>query len=165
MSLQVSKHNNQFVGPVIAIAAATLLLGASWAISASTDDSEFFAASGSRYAPIIQRSEAAFMNRDVAGSTADLDADYVLYDILEDGAIERIRGVENVRSALGKIFESGVWLSSEVDRLALVDNTLVQIEHDTFKTEDGEKTISTLVVFEHRNGKRWREWRYIPADR
>jgi hypothetical protein len=127
---------------------------------------EFFANSGSSYAPIIQASEAAFMKREVEGSVANLDADYQLIDIKDEGAVERIRGIDNVRAALGMIFASDVWINSEVTRLALVDNTLVQIEHDTFKTEDGgQKTVSTLVVFEHRNGKRWREWRFIPADR
>ena len=99
------------------------------------------------------------------GAIANLDDDYVLYDIKEEGAIARLRGKETVRQALGMIFQSDVWIESDVTRLALVDNTLVQIEHDTFKTDDGTKTVSTLVVFEHRNGKRWREWRFIPADR
>lgn len=105
------------------------------------------------------------MKREVEGSIANLDEDYVLYDIKEEGAVERLRGVEVVRKALGLMFQSDVWIESDVTRLALVENTLVQIEHDTFKTENGPKTVSTLVVFEHRNGKRWREWRFIPADR
>ncbi len=124
-----------------------------------------FANSGSRYAPIIQASEAAFMQRDVEGAIANLDPDYVLIDIKDEGAVERVRGIESVRAALGMMFESDVWIDSEVTRLALVDNMLVQIEHDTFKTDAGPKTVSTLVVFEHRDGKRWREWRFIPADR
>jgi limonene-1,2-epoxide hydrolase len=145
--------------------AVFLLLGG-YAFGSATGDEEFFANSGSRYAPIIQASEAAFMQRDVEGSIENLDPDYVLYDIKDAGAIERVRGTEKVRAALGMMFASDVWIDSEVTRLALVDNTLVQIEHDTFRTEDGgQKTVSTLVVFEHRNGKRWREWRYVPADR
>ena len=105
------------------------------------------------------------MRREVEGSIANLDEDYVLFDIKDEGAVERVRGVEAVRAALGMMFQSDVWIDSEVTRLVLVDNTLVQIEHDTFKTDDGQKTVSTLVVFEHRDGKRWREWRFIPSDR
>jgi len=160
-----SFNGTMTVRPITAGIAAFLLLVAGWASGAVGTDAEFFANSGSRYAPIIQSSEQAFMNREVEGSIANLDEDYVLYDIKEEGAVERLRGVEVVRKALGMMFQSDVWIESEVTRLALVDNTLVQIEHDTFKTEDGPKTVSTLVVFEHRNGKRWREWRFIPADR
>jgi len=153
------------IRPLTAIIVAALLLAAGWAYGAATGDAEFFANSGSRYAPIIQASEAAFMQREVEGSIENLDEDYVLFDIRDEGAVERVRGIEAVRAALGMMFESDVWIDSEVTRLSLVDNTLVQIEHDTFKTDDGQKTVSTLVVFEHRNGKRWREWRFIPADR
>lgn len=147
-----------------AIAAFVLLAGCTPGGHGSDD--EFFANSGSRYAPIIQSSEVAFMRREVEGSIENLDEDYQLIDIKDEGAVERIRGIENVRQALGMMFASDVWIDSEVTRLALVDNTLVQIEHDTFRTENGgQRTVSTLVVFEHRDGKRWREWRFIPADR
>jgi limonene-1,2-epoxide hydrolase len=153
------------IRPVTAGVAALLLLVAGWASGAASGDAEFFANSGSRYAPIIQSSEAAFMQRDVEGAIENLDPDYVLFDIKDEGAVERVRGTAKVRSALGMMFASDVWIDSEVTRLALVDNTLVQIEHDTFKVDDGTKTVSTLVVFEHRDGKRWREWRFVPADR
>ena len=153
------------VRPLTAGISALLLLVAGWASGAVSIDDEFFAKSGSRYAPIIQSSEKAFMEREVEGSIENLDEEYQLIDIKEEGAVERLRGVEVVRKALGMMFQSDVWIESEVTRLALVDNTLVQIEHDTFKTDNGPKTVSTLVVFEHRNGKRWREWRFIPADR
>ncbi|HJP39443.1 MAG TPA: hypothetical protein QF499_09995 [Gammaproteobacteria bacterium] len=151
--------------PLTAGMIALLLLVAGWASGTARNDDEFFAKSGSKYGKIIQASEQAFMAREVEGAIANLDDDYVLYDIKEEGAIARLRGKETVRQALGMIFQSDVWIESDVTRLALVDNTLVQIEHDTFKTDDGTKTVSTLVVFEHRNGKRWREWRFIPADR
>jgi hypothetical protein len=160
-----SANNKLAIPPLTAGILAVFLLTAGWASGAATGDAEFFANSGSRYAPIIQSSEAAFMKREVEGSVENLDADYVLFDIRDEGAVERVRGIEAVRSALGMMFQSDVWIDSEVTRLALVDNTLVQIEHDTFKTDAGQKTVSTLVVFEHRDGKRWREWRFIPADR
>ena len=145
---------------------AGLLLVAGFAFGAASSDEEFFANSGSRYAPIIQASEAAFMRREVEGSIEKLDEDYQLIDIKDEGAVVRVHGIEAVRSALGMMFASDIWIDSEVTRLALVDKMLVQIEHDTFKTKDGgQRTVSKLVVFEHRDGKRWREWRFIPADR
>lgn len=159
------KTKSLVLRPASAAAIAGLLLVTGWASGAVTADAEFFANSGSRYAPIIQASEAAFMQRDVEGAIANLDSDYILYDIKDDGAVQRVRGIDAVRAALGMMFASDVWLESDVTRLALVDNMLVQIEHDTFKTADGTKSVSTLVVFEHRDGKRWREWRFVPADR
>ena len=160
-----SQHRTLSVRPLTAGITALLLLVAGWASGTATGDAEFFANSGSKYAEIIQSSEKAFAAYEVEGAVASLDEDYVLYDMKEEGAVERLRGIENVRNALTMMFATDVWIGSEVTRLALVDNTLVQIEHDTFKTDDGPKTVSTLVVFEHRNGKRWREWRFIPADR
>ena len=118
------------------------------------------------YRNVISDSQAAFMKRDLEGAIAALDDDYVLYDIRDDGPSVRMRGRDNVRTLLGKFFENNTsWVDSEVERLALMDNILVQVEYDAFQTTDGVKTIPTLVVFEHRNGKRWREWRFSPTQR
>jgi hypothetical protein len=76
-----------------------------------------------------------------------------------------VRGIERVREALGGTFDAGTWLGANVYKWGLTDNTLVQIEEDFFSTEDGgRRSIKTLVVFEHRDGKRWREWRFKPKD-
>ena len=40
-----------------------------------------------------------------------------------------------------------------------------RIEYDTYKDETGSRVVPTLVIFEHRDGKRWREWRFPPKDR
>ena len=119
-----------------------------------------------QYREVIASSEAAFMRRDIDGAIANLDEDYVLYDIRDEGAVARMRGKAAVEKILGGFFESNTsWVGSEVERLTLIDNILVQIEHDTFETDQGLRTIPTLVVFEHRNGQRWREWRFSPKDR
>ncbi len=118
------------------------------------------------YVDVIAASEEAFMRRDIDGAIANLDEDYVLYQIGEDGPRERMRGKDTVRELLGGFFEANTsWVGSEVERLTLMDNTLVQVEYDFYETDGGRKTIPTLVVFEHRNGRRWREWRFSPRDR
>lgn len=118
-----------------------------------------------RYAPIIDQSEEFFGNRDVEGAILSLDDDFTMYEITEEGAEERVRGIEQVRQAVGGTFSSGKWLGANVYKWGLTDNTLVQIEEDFFRTDDGgTRSIKTLVVFEHRNGKRWREWRFKPKD-
>lgn len=118
------------------------------------------------YRSVISTSEAAFMKRDIDGAIAGLDEDYVLYDVLDDGAQARMRGRDNVRAILGKFFEQNTsWVDSEVERLTLMDNILVQVEYDSYQTPEGVKTVPTLVVFEHRDGRRWREWRFSPEQR
>ena len=119
-----------------------------------------------RYERIIQESQDAFMNKDVEGSIADLDEDFRYFEIGEEGPKETIRGRDNVRQALTMMFSTDRWLGAEVERWGLMDNIMVQVEKDTFRTDDGGTvTVPTLVVFEHRNGKRWREWRFRPEDR
>ncbi len=118
---------------------------------------------GNPYERVIESSEKAFMLRDIDGSIANLDDDYVLYDVTEQGAMPRMQGKENVRKILGSFFDnSDAWLDSDVDKWGLISNLLVQVEYDTFKTDSGPRTVPTLVVFEHRDGKRWREWRFRP---
>ena len=118
------------------------------------------------YVEVIAASEEAFMRRDIDGAIANLDDDYVLYQIEDEGPRERMRGKDTVRQLLGGFFEANTsWVGSEVERLTLINNTLVQVEYDFFETEAGRKTIPTLVVFEHRNGQRWREWRFSPQQR
>ena len=119
-----------------------------------------------QYEAIIQKSQDAFMAKDGEGAIADLDEDFRYFEIGEEGPKESIRGKENVREALTMMFATDRWLGAEVDRWGLMDNIMVQVEKDTFKTEDGGTiTVPTLVVFEHRNGKRWREWRFRPEDK
>jgi hypothetical protein len=118
-----------------------------------------------RYAAVINESEEFFNNRDIEGAILSLDDDFTMYEVTEAGVEERVRGIERVREALGGTFDAGTWLGANVYKWGLTDNTLVQIEEDFFSTEDGgRRSIKTLVVFEHRDGKRWREWRFKPKD-
>ncbi len=118
-----------------------------------------------RYVGVIEESEEFFNNRDVEGAILSLDDDFVMYEVTEVGAEERVRGVEQVRQAVGASFGTGKWLGANVYKWGLTDNTLVQIEEDFFSNDDGSRySIKTLVVFEHRDGKRWREWRFKPKD-
>jgi len=118
------------------------------------------------YAEIISRSEENFEELNVEGAILSLDDDFTMYEITEGGAEERVRGIEQVREALSGVFGSGTWRGANVYKWGLTDNTLVQIEEDFYRTEDGgTRAVKSLVVVEYRDGKRWREWRFKPQDR
>ena len=119
-----------------------------------------------RYVEVIETSEEFFNDRNIEGAIISLDDDFTMYEVTEEGAELRVRGIEQVRKAVGMSFGTGKWLGANVYKWGLTDNTLVQIEEDFFTTEDGGKrAVKTLVVFEHRDGKRWREWRFKPVDK
>ena len=40
---------------------------------------------------------------------------------------------------------------------------MVQIEHDKYEYDEGIRTVSTFVVIQYKDGKRWREWRLKPG--
>lgn len=117
------------------------------------------------YAEVIARSEENFENLNVEGAIRSLDDDFTMYDITAEGAEETVRGIEQVQAALSGVFGSGAWLGANVYKWGLTDNTLVQIEQDFYRTEDGgTRSVKSLVVVEYRNGKRWREWRFKPQE-
>lgn len=121
---------------------------------------------GNPYAEIIARSEENFDSLDVESSIISLDDDFTLYEITDEGAEEIVRGIEQVRAAFSGLLGSGTWIGANVYKWGLTDNTLVQIEEDFYRTEDGgARSVKSLVVVEHRDGKRWREWRFKPQDR
>ena len=118
------------------------------------------------YAEVIARSEEHFENMNVEGAILSLDDDFTMYEINDEGAEEMVRGIEQVRAALSGVFGSGTWLGANVYKWGLTDNTLVQIEEDFYSTEDGgTRSVKSLVVVEYRDGRRWREWRFKPADK
>lgn len=128
--------------------------------------SKFYEADN-RYAAVIEESEEFFSNMDIAGAIQSLDDEFTMYEITAEGPEARVQGIAQVREAVGGVFSSGKWLGANVYKWGLTDNTLVQIEEDFFATDDdgvngGKRSIKTLVVFEHRDGKRWREWRFKP---
>ena len=136
----------------------------------SSDDgfetlSSRFYENDNRYAQINEESSDSFTDLDVEGAVARLDDDFVMYAITDEGAEERVRGKDAVRASLGQTFGRGNWLGADVYKWGLTDNTLVQIEDDHYTAEDGSvEVITTLVVIEYRDGKRWREWRFKPKD-
>ena len=121
-----------------------------------------------RYHAVIQESEKHFNARNLEGALAGLDDDFTMYRVAEDGPMEMVRGIEATRKAIAPFMAEGAlessWTGSKVYKWGLSDNILVQVEEDTYVTDGEPNTIRTLVVFEHRDGKRWREWRFELND-
>ena len=45
----------------------------------------------------------------------------------------------------------------------MLGNILVQVEVDTFMRDGAPTAMETLSVYEFREGKRWREWKFYPT--
>ena len=161
----------KYVNRTVVLVAAALVAGYAGG-SMGAGDKEFevvysrFFETDNPYAEVIARSEEYFENRNIEGAILSLDDDFTMYEMTEEGAEIRVRGIEQVRQAVGGVFGAGKWIGANVYKWGLTGNTLVQIEEDYFTTDDGgRRAVKTLVVFEHRNGKRWREWRFKPQDK
>ncbi|MBM3515355.1 MAG: hypothetical protein FJX59_16830 [Alphaproteobacteria bacterium] len=57
------------------------------------------------------------------------------------------------------------YLDSKVVRLGLIHKVLIMYHEDRYQTDAGFRTVPRVVVVEHRDGKRWREWEFNPQDR
>lgn len=118
------------------------------------------------YQKMIDDSEVAFTKRDVEASGAALADDFSWYTVKEDGPKEMVRGREATMARLKMFFESPMWTTndSEVHRLGMVGNTLVQVEIDTLNLNGKPVRQTSLHIYEFRGGKRWREFAFYPAE-
>jgi len=119
-----------------------------------------------RYQEMIDDSERAFMQRDVEASGAALTEDFSWYTVKEEGPKEMVRGRAATMERLKMFFASPMWTTSdsEVHRLGMIGNTLVQVEIDTLNTNGKPVRQTSLHVYEFRDGKRWREFAFYPTD-
>ncbi len=117
------------------------------------------------YDSLIRATQAAFRDRNADVAVEAFEDDGVFYRVTEDGVVELIRGKDNLRRSMRMIFaaENG-YVDSKAVRLGLIQNILVMYHEDRYETEDGFRMIPRVVVVEHRNGKRWREWEFSPKD-
>jgi hypothetical protein len=118
-----------------------------------------------RYQQLIDDSELAFTRRDAEGSADSLDENFSWYTFNDAGPVEMVRGKAATRERLRQFFASPLWTdnNSQVHRLGMVDNVLVQVEIDNLNTPQGLQAKTSLHVYEFRNGKRFRETVFYPA--
>ncbi|WP_446830738.1 hypothetical protein [Candidatus Foliamicus sp.] len=116
----------------------------------------------------MEESSAAFLRKDLEATRSHMTEDFATYELHhEDGPRLLVQGREESIAAMQGFFESGfgsLWQGADVDRVGSIGDTMIQIERDHYQFDDGPRTISTLVLIQYRNGKRWREWRLRLAD-
>jgi ketosteroid isomerase-like protein len=119
-----------------------------------------------KYQAAIDETELAFTKRDVDGSTALMTEDFSWYTVRDEGPKEMVRGREATRQRLREFFASPLWTTndSEVHRLGMVGNTLVQVEIDTLNFNGKPTRQTSLHIYEFKDGKRWREFAFYPND-
>jgi limonene-1,2-epoxide hydrolase len=113
----------------------------------------------------IEVTEAAFMAKDLDAVAKDLAEDYSWYKIDDQGAQQMVSGRAATLELLNQFFSNdGGWAEPEVHRLGYLGNIFVQVEVDHFDTPEGRKTIRSLNIYELKDGKRWREWKFYPNE-
>jgi hypothetical protein len=112
----------------------------------------------------IRAGEAAFARRDADAVGAFLADDYSFYTVNAEGPKEVIRGRDASVGMIRRFFHSGTWRTSDVERLGLVGNILVQVEMDTIEVQGKPVKKTSLEVYEFKDGQRWREWKFTPLD-
>lgn len=119
------------------------------------------------YQRMIDESEDAFMKRDAAAAGASLAEDFAWYRVTGKGPELMVQGRTATEERLKAFFASPAWTDSgsEVHRLGMVGNTLVQVEIDTLNMGQGAVRQTSLHVYEFRDGKRWREFAFYPMER
>lgn len=118
-----------------------------------------------RYRAMVEASEQAFMARDLVALADSLTEDFSWYRVTESGPEEMVRGRQATVERLRQFFASPAWTTSdsEVHRLGMVGNILVQVEIDTLNLGQGPVRQTSLHIYEFRDGRRWREFAFYPA--
>ena len=141
--------------------AGALLLGAiaGFAFAKSED----FAAIPPDTLALIEKAEVAFIDQDAAAVGPYLAEDYAWYQVNDEGPKLMIQGRDQTVALLEGFFGNNDWSDSDVQRLGMLDNILVQVEIDHFGEGETRRTIRSLNIYEFKDGLRWREWKFYPA--
>lgn len=118
------------------------------------------------FAASMEASSAAFEVKDMEATRSHLHEDFATYELHgKDSPKLLVRGRDKTIEVMNTFFSGDFgssWQGADVERLGSIGNTMVQIEHDRYKSDDGIRTISTFVIIQYKDDKRWREWRLIP---
>lgn len=114
----------------------------------------------------MEASSEAFRRKDMEGTRDHMAEDFATYELHgEDAPKLLVKGIDETIAVMNSFFAADFgsrWQGADVERIGSIGNTMVQIEHDHYKYDDGNRTISTFVIIQYKDGKRWREWRLRP---
>ena len=115
----------------------------------------------------MEASSAAFLRKDMESTRSHMAEDFATYELHgKDAPKLLVKGREQAVAVMNVFFSGDFgsrWQGADVERIGSIGDTMVQIEHDQYKYDDGIRTVSTLVVIQYKDGKRWREWRLRPG--
>lgn len=109
----------------------------------------------------VERQSEAFKARNVDALIANMNDDFTAYRMADDGPTKVIDGKEQAAERLSRTFsQASNYLSSEIPETLVVKDLVVQVELDTFQTDDGPKTFTTLAIYHVKDGKMWRSYNF-----
>lgn len=118
------------------------------------------------FAASVEASSAAFLEKDMEATRSHLHEEFATYELHGPESPKLlVKGRDETIEVMNTFFAGAFgssWQGADVERLGSIGNMMVQIEHDRYKFEDGIRTISTFVIIQYQDGKRWREWRLVP---
>jgi hypothetical protein len=115
---------------------------------------------------MIEKGEADFMARDPKRLGESITEDFTWYRVMPDGPKLAVQGRENTVNMLAQFFNADApgGFESQVYRLGMVGNILIQVEVDKYDSKtEGKVHKTSLELYEFRDGRRFREWRFTPT--
>ena len=110
---------------------------------------------------LIAVGESAFMSKDAKGAAETVTDDFEWWIVGPEGPKQVVKGRDATLKMISQ-FLGKAKFDSKVYRLGLVGNILVQVEVDTVQTDKGPVETTSLELYEFKDGKRAREWRFKP---
>ncbi|MBL8629011.1 MAG: nuclear transport factor 2 family protein [Rhodospirillaceae bacterium] len=114
---------------------------------------------------MIEKGEADFLAKDPQRLGDSITEDFTWYRVMPEGPKLAVQGRENTVKMLSQFFtDTPAGYQSKVYRLAMVGNILVQVEVDKYDSKtEGKVEKTSLEIYEFRDGRRFREWRFAPT--
>jgi len=112
----------------------------------------------------VEATDGQFMNRNADAMGAIITEDFSGWSVTEEGPMVRVQGRAQMVQMLSMFFEKTNWVDSKTFMLGMVDNILIQVEDDTYETKTETSTVRTLNLYEFKDGKRWRNWKFFPVE-
>lgn len=167
------KTRTERVLAAVALLTAGPALYGAYALAAGANPRSQVVEDTSRYTKIpadvvamIEKGEADFMARDAARLGDSVTEDFTWYRVTPEGPQLAVQGRDNTVKLLQQFFTQDApgGFESQVYRLGMVGNILIQVEVDRYESKtEGKVEKTSLELYEFKDGRRFREWRLTPT--